>query len=229
MGSLYWQVNDSNPVISWSSIDYFGRWKALHYYAKKFYAPVLCSIDDSDKSNLIVNISNETMNDFVGKFRWRVRKNDCTVISEGAENIMVSALSARNVMTLTPQLTKLNGSMFRDHYIEYSLIENNAVILNGTCMLCLPKQFSFLPPEISTAVDKLGDMYRLSVTSKNFAKGVRLDFEEFDCVFGDNWFDLHGQPYYMVLNRSALPESFTETELGDMLKVKSYYDIIQSR
>lgn len=229
MGSLYWQVNDSNPVISWSSIDYFGRWKALHYYAKKFYAPVLCSIDDSDKARLIVNISNETANDFVGKFRWRVRKNDCTVIAEGAENIMVKAFSARDVLTLSSQLTKLDESMYRDHYIEYSLIENNAVISNGTYMFVMPKLFRFLPPEITAAVDKIGDMYRLSVTSKNFAKGVLLDFEDFDCIFGDNWFDLHGQPYYMILNRSALPEGFTEVELSDMIKVKSYYDIIQSR
>lgn len=229
MGSLYWQVNDSNPVISWSSIDYFGRWKALHYYAKKFYAPVLCSIDDSDKSKLAVNISNETMNDFAGKFRWRVRRNDCTVVSEGSENIVVHALSARNVMTLDQQLTKLDESMYKDHYIEYSLIENNAVISNGTYMFVMPKQFRFLPPEITASVDRVGDMFRLSVTSKNFAKGVLLDFENFDCVFGDNWFDLHGQPYYMILNRSALPENFTEVELTDMLSVRSYYDIIKSR
>lgn len=229
MGSLYWQVNDSNPVISWSSIDYFGRWKALHYYAKKFYAPVLCSIDDSDKSKLVVNISNETLNDFIGKFRWRVRKNDCTIISEGAENIVVNALSAINVLELSPQLTKLNESMYKDHYIEYSLIENNAVISNGTYMFVMPKQFRFLPPEITASVDKIGEMYRLSVTSKSFAKGVLLDFDEFDCIFGDNWFDLHGQPYYMILNKSALPEGLSETELGEKLKIRSYYDMIQSR
>ena len=49
MGSAYWQVNDSNPVISWSSIDYFGRWKGLHYYAKRFYAPCLISCDDTNR------------------------------------------------------------------------------------------------------------------------------------------------------------------------------------
>ena len=83
MGSLYWQVNDSNPVISWSSVDYFGRWKALHYAAKKFYAPVLCSVDDSDKDALIINISNERPEPFCGLVRWRVRRNDTTIISQG--------------------------------------------------------------------------------------------------------------------------------------------------
>ena len=43
MGSIFWQLNDCWPVASWSSIDYYGRWKALQYYARRFYAPVLVS------------------------------------------------------------------------------------------------------------------------------------------------------------------------------------------
>ncbi len=46
-GTLYWQLNDCWPVASWSSLDYFGRWKALHYAARRFYAPVLLSIEDA--------------------------------------------------------------------------------------------------------------------------------------------------------------------------------------
>src|SRR4029079_14506853 len=44
-GTLYWQLNDCWPVASWSSVDYFGRWKALHYAARRFYAPLLLSIE----------------------------------------------------------------------------------------------------------------------------------------------------------------------------------------
>ena len=46
MGAVYWQINDCWPVISWSSIDYWGRWKALHYYAKRFFAPVMISCEE---------------------------------------------------------------------------------------------------------------------------------------------------------------------------------------
>lgn len=43
MGALYWQLNDCWPVASWSSLDFYGRYKALHYFAKKFYSPITLS------------------------------------------------------------------------------------------------------------------------------------------------------------------------------------------
>ncbi|MGN0675935.1 MAG: glycosyl hydrolase 2 galactose-binding domain-containing protein [Oscillospiraceae bacterium] len=225
MGSLYWQVNDSNPVISWSSIDYFGRWKALHYYAKKFYSPVLCSVDDSDKDNPVINISNERMTEFSGKVRWRIRRNDTTIISHGTIDVTIPPLTSANVLTLTRDLTKLDKSMYRNHYIEYSLIQNNTVVSGGTLMLVLPKHFEFLDPEISVHVDLIGEMYRFELCSKNFAKGVYLDFDEFDCIFGDNWFDLHGQKYSVLTNRMNFPPHIMPKDLEEKIKIKSYYDI----
>ncbi len=58
-GILYWQLNDCWPVASWSSLDYFLRWKALHYAARKFYAPVLLSIEDNPAA-MDVHVTNET-------------------------------------------------------------------------------------------------------------------------------------------------------------------------
>ena len=226
MGSLYWQVNDSNPAISWSSIDYFGRWKALHYYARKFYAPVLCSVDDSDKDNPVINISNETMEEFSGTIRWRVRKNDTTVVSNGYVDVTVPPLSSVDFLELNSQLTKLDRNMYKNHYIEYSLLYNSAVISGGTYMYVLPKQFEFLPPEITVAVDQVGEMYRFSMNSKNFAKGVFLEYDGFDCHFGDNWFDLHGQTHSVLVKKEEIPRNLLIKEIEDNIKIKSYYDII---
>ena len=60
MGTLYWQINDNWPVASWASIDYFGRWKALHYMAKKFYAPQAVSMC-RDEDTMQVYLENESM------------------------------------------------------------------------------------------------------------------------------------------------------------------------
>ena len=43
MGALYWQLNDCWPVASWSSIEFTGRWKALHHAARRFFAPAVVS------------------------------------------------------------------------------------------------------------------------------------------------------------------------------------------
>lgn len=225
MGSLYWQINDCWPVISWSSIDYFGRWKALHYYAKKFYAPLLCSIDDTDKNALAINVSNEKMTAFKGSIRWRVRKNTTAVTSEGEVDITVPELTSKNCLVLTPEMTHLDESRYTNSYIQYELIQNGAVISDSTYMFCLPKQFDFLQPEFKVNVDMIGDIYRIRINSNNFAKGVYLDFDSFDCIFSDNWFDLHGTEHSVLVNKSAVPPAATMRTIASDLKIKSYYDL----
>lgn len=80
MGALYWQVNDSNPVISWSGIDYFGRWKALHYAARRFYAPILLSCDDADPARPSLWVTNDTREDQTLTVVCRLRNNRAEVL-----------------------------------------------------------------------------------------------------------------------------------------------------
>ena len=229
MGSLYWQVNDCNPVISWSSIDYFGRWKALHYYARKFYAPIICSVDDSDKDNLVLNVSNEKMTEFNGHIKWKIRRNTTEVIAEGdSGEFTVQPLSAVNVCNITREMT---GLTLADHFnctLEYSLMHKDAIISSSTFLFVLPKQFEFLPPEIEVRCDTLGDKYCLTFSSQVYAKGVYIDFDEFDVVFGDNWFDINGQDVSILLKKDVLPPYFTPELVKEKLRIKSYADIALS-
>ena len=71
-GTLIWQLNDCWPVASWSSIDYFGRWKALHYAARKFYAPILLSIEDKGEA-MDVFVTNDTVRTWTGEVRWSLQ------------------------------------------------------------------------------------------------------------------------------------------------------------
>ena len=100
MGSLYWQLNDCWPVASWSSIDSFGRWKALHYFAKKFYSPILLSIEEEGKTASI-HVTNETMQDVQGLIEWKLRTNTSEVLKEGLAEINVEKLSARKGVELS--------------------------------------------------------------------------------------------------------------------------------
>ena len=98
MGSVYWQFNDCWPVASWSSVDSLGRYKALHYAAKKFYAPVAMGLF-FEKNNLTVNISNETMDDFEGEVRIFQSDANFNVICSYTKEISVKALSSTDVFS----------------------------------------------------------------------------------------------------------------------------------
>jgi len=66
MGTLYWQLNDCWPVASWSSIDYFGNWKALHYVVKDVFSPIAISGTSNKKNNYsfwIMSDQNQSITD----------------------------------------------------------------------------------------------------------------------------------------------------------------------
>ncbi len=89
-GALYWQLNDCWPVASWASLDYFGRWKALHYAARRFYAPVLLSLEeDADAAQVGVYLTNDTVEPWRGEVRWSLE----TLAGEalGADRVPVDA------------------------------------------------------------------------------------------------------------------------------------------
>ena len=81
-GALYWQINDCWPVASWSSIDYYGRWKALHYASRRFYAPMLLSVEDNgDRMGLFV--TNDTAQAWSGEVKWSLQTLRGDVLEQG--------------------------------------------------------------------------------------------------------------------------------------------------
>ncbi len=111
MGAVYWQLNDIWPVASWASVDYFHRLKALHYAAKRFFAPVLLSCEedsmvsrgetcitepkDQTVSRARINVSNETWDRVQGKVEWELRMPDSTVLQNGTFAVDVAPFSTQ--------------------------------------------------------------------------------------------------------------------------------------
>lgn len=229
MGSLYWQVNDSNPVISWSSIDCFNRRKPLHYAASRFYAQVLLSADDRDPDHIRLNISSERTSEFTAVVSWRSRRNTGEVIARGNVSVDVKPLTAEYILTLTPAETGISKADRSSAYIEFALTENGTLLSANTCMLVRAKQFSFIEPQLTYEVRDNGDAFAITVSSKAFAKGVWLELRSADCVFSDNFFDLHADSAVVTVDKPSLSELLDIDGFAEELSVRSYYDYLYDR
>ena len=221
MGTLIWQLNDCWPVTSWASIDYFGRWKALHYFEKRFFAPVLVSCEEEGtltqdpnvnaepyplKKSARLNVCNETRNEFRGTVRWSLRRPDASVILEGSAPVTVPALSA-------VWLEKMDFSDQDTYgcYFAYSLEDEAGVSAGGgTVLFCAPKHFRFEDPKLEVRAE--GD--EITVTAGAYARSVEILCGP-DTVLEDNFFDMNaGTRRIRVLRGKA-----------EDVKVRSVYDI----
>ena len=221
MGALVWQLNDCWPVVSWASIDYHGRWKALHYYEKRFFAPVLischeegvlsqrASVNDEPKpirKSARLNVSNETMNDFIGTARWSLRRPDASVIREGSFEVKVPALSA-----LWLEEQDFSGEDTYGCYYAYALLDaSGQCVSSGTVLFCPPKHFRFADPKLTARLE--GD--EIIVTARAYAKSVEI-LAGPDTLLSDNFFDMNaGEARVKVLRGEV-----------EGLAVRSVYDI----
>lgn len=197
MGTVYWQLNDCWPVASWASIDYEGRWKALQYYAKRFFAPILISCeekgyldqrisvnDDADpiRKSIRLNVQNETMDKHDLEVRWQLRNSMADVIESGEETLSVEPLS-----TTWFEEKDMDHADLHENYVSYQVLENGEVISEGTVLFCPPKHFKFVNPGLKYRVE--GD--EIVVSANAYAKSVEIRNEEDNLLLSDNYFDLN--------------------------------------
>ena len=183
MGSTYWQLNDSNPIISWSSIDYFGRWKALHYYARRFYAPVLLSVNKEDCGAIEFNVSNERFEAISGTIKWTLRDHTAEVLRAGETPVTVPPLTAQDCLVLDLSDLLAGIEERRSRYIEYKLIEGEQIMSQGSSLFVMPKHFRFLEPGIQASVTQEPDCFSIRLTAFAYAKVSCPELREADCGF----------------------------------------------
>lgn len=221
MGAVYWQLNDCWPVISWSSIDYTGRWKALHYYAKRFFAPVMISCQEESwltqeanmnrqhfqfEKSIHLNVTNETLGDKEILVKWYVRNAAAEILREEQAMIQVPALES--VWLPKEELPEID--VFTQ-YVSFEAWENGKCISEGTVIFSYPKYFRYENPELSCKVE--GN--QITVSSPVYAKSVEILNEQEDLVLSDNYFDLNGDSRTVEILRGK-PEG---------LKLRSVWDI----
>jgi beta-mannosidase len=223
MGTLYWQLNDTWPGPSWSSLDYYGRWKALHYLARHFYAPLLISgVEDLAAGTVALHVTSDLMEESSGELHWRLTTAAGKPVDEGH---MATAIPARantplETLDLKPALAK-HGP--RDLLLWLELQQEGAVAATNLVLLARPKHLELRDPEITTGVSAAGDgRYQITLTSQKPALWVWLSLNEGDGRFSDNFFHLlPGLPVRITL--TAAPD-LPATALEDALQLHSLID-----
>ena len=226
MGAIYWQLNDCWPVISWASIDYCGRWKALHYAAKRFFRPLTLSCaeeglltqnpninferyeyeENALKKGMRLCVENETMLSHTVEVTWQLRRADASVIRQGRETVTVEPLSSKWL----EYEDFADADTFGD-YIAYQMTENGAPAASGTALFCAPKHFRFADPQLALRVE--GD--EIVVTAAAYARSVQILNADDTLKLSDNFFDMNaGETRVRIL--SGQPSG---------LRVRSIYDI----
>lgn len=221
MGAVYWQLNDCWPVASWSSIDYCGRLKALHYYARRFFAPLLLSCEEQGlmtsgkdlnrehfefEKSIRLNVANESMEDVQVTVRFALRNPKAEILQSGSWEVFVPALTS----VWLDKIEFPDADLYSE-YISYELEKDGEILSDGTVNFSYPKYFRYEDPKLSCTVT--GD--EIEVRAEAYAKSVEILNENEDLILSDNYFDMNaGTKRVKILSGAA-----------EGLRLRSVYDI----
>jgi beta-mannosidase len=187
-GILYWQLNDCWPVASWSSLDYFGRWKALHYAARRFYAPVMLSIEDKPPEQAVY-VSNDLLEPWEGTAHWSLETFAGEVVTSGQAPVKVAPQTAIQVCGMDFS-DRISDDNIRQMVFIVELWQGERFVTRQTAGFAPIKHLSLTDPVVS--VNMRGERRELVVelTSRSLALLVEVSLDGSEVIFSDNYFNL---------------------------------------
>jgi len=188
MGSLYWQLNDCWPVASWASIDYYGHWKALHYYARRFYDDLLVSAWE-EKGKLSVYVVSDKMEPMAAQLHLRVMDFQGKVIREKTEAITVPALSSQ-IYASFARAELLEGTDAQHAVAVADLIVGGKTISRSVFLFDHVRNLALPSPSIQSELNGSDGTYTLRLQSAALAKDAYVSFGDNETEISDNYFDL---------------------------------------
>jgi beta-mannosidase len=218
MGSIFWQLNDCWPVASWSSVDYYGRWKALQYYARRFYNDLLVSPHEENGAVAVYVVSDRTA-PVTAELRVRLMSVDGATLNEKTETVQVPALSSKAYFEL-PRAEFTKGADPNRSFVAADLTVGGKQVSSNLLLLAPTKDVRLPKAEIKSDLSGAGGQYRLRLSSPVLARSVWISFGDLEAKPSDNYFDLlPGQQADISVTTAASAE-----ELRKNLKVMSLVD-----
>lgn len=223
-GALYWQINDCWPVASWSSIDYFGRWKALHHMAKKFFAPVLVSgVEDAEKQSVDIHVSCDAKASHSGELRWMLIDVSGKTVRKGTKAVRMKSDTAKKIATVSfaseaKKQDLRNTMLWLELYDKHGrLVSDNFVTFKTY------KHIDLQEPGLTTTVKQRADgALTLGIKAKRPALCVFAKLDGVDAVFSDNF--VHVRPGRTTTIEITPAKKLTLAQCRKKLRVKSLVD-----
>ncbi|MBA7539122.1 hypothetical protein ES705_31401 [subsurface metagenome] len=237
MGSLYWQLNDCWPVASWSSLDYFLRWKALHYYAKRFYRPIFPSVKEGT-DEVEFWITNDSTTHSEVRLDWKILDSEGKILKNGTYDTIVSPCYSLKVGTVDVSDINQEKEKMRNNIIFYKLRDKqkeNEIIHYGFRLFDSPKHFKMSDPELSFTCERRSadnNNFNLTIGSKGIALYVFIDSDNFDFIASDNFFSMEPNESRVIILKELKPldsnTEFTEQKVKDSIRIGSLYDLLKT-
>ena len=205
MGTLYWQINDCWPVASWSSTDYYHKWKAMHYMVRKAYKPVLVSAFAKNDTLSIYGVSDL----LVGK-KGVLSLNLISFEGEQLfkQEIYVDLKANTSSVLFKSSLADLLGKFDKKSVVlQMEVREEDRLLADGRYYFAKPKDQLLPEAKIDVQLIEKEDRHFIQVSSDKLVRDLYLSFKDSDIRCSDNYFDLlPGEKRTIELTGNDLPK-----------------------
>jgi beta-mannosidase len=222
MGCVFWQYNDIWPGMSWSSVDYFGRWKALHYMARKFYTPILVSgLENTKDGTIDIFVTSDWSENHIGKLTWNVTDLTGKTLAQDSMNVKIPARKSEKVQTLNLQekIQKLGANGF---LTWLKLDVDGKTVSENLVLFALPKEFKLLDPKLATSVEESANGFLVTIKSETPALWTWLGLENADAKFSDNFIHFMPDAPLTILVQPKQP--LNKEKFVEQLRIRSLFD-----
>ena len=203
MGSIYWQINDNWPVASWASIDYYGRWKALHYMARHFYADILGSLK-MEGTCFTPYVQNETLQDSTSKVKIYVKDMDCNCLYQLEGNIETKALKVAHMerIDVTPYVCEKENEIF----IEVKFEHSDGTTSSQVEVLKPYKHMKLKKASINYCTKRVNDTLLITLKADAAVFFTEITVHGVNVILSDNFFHLTDTKEHVI--EGTLPSDY---------------------
>lgn len=212
MGTLFWQHNDCWPVASWASRDYYGRWKAQHYFARQAFRDLLVSPIVDKEGTLNVFVVSDRLASCSATLEVTVSKLTGEVINSYRKSVKVPANASRNLFSVDLEQA-LRGTPKEEIFIHAKLTDKEKNTYANNYFPVKQKEVDYPKVTLAKSIRPVEGGFEVTLKSDCFARAVFLATGDANSTFSDNYFDILPDASVTVKVSTHLPQATFEKQL----------------